>query len=81
MTALHAAPEDASKDLTPSGRSNEIGDVQRELAHMQAALSAALMQKDCLSELGIATARDGGHRQDACQPGRGPKISPRPPPG
>ncbi len=57
MMAFHNAPEDASKDVTPSGRSDEIGVAQRELAQMQADLRAALKQKDRLAALGTAVSK------------------------
>ena len=57
MMAFHSAPEDASKDVTPSGRSDEIGVAQRELAQMQADLRAALKQKDRLAALGTAVSK------------------------
>jgi signal transduction histidine kinase len=57
MMAFHAAPEDTSKDIAPSGRSDEIGMAQRELAQMQADLRASLRQKTHLAALGTAVSK------------------------
>jgi signal transduction histidine kinase len=57
LMAFHTAPEDASRDVAPSRRSDEIGIAQRELAHMQADLRAALKQKDRLAALGTAVSK------------------------
>ena len=57
MTAFRAVPEDASKDITPSRRRDEIGVTQRELAQMQSDLRAALKQKERLAALGAAVSK------------------------
>ena len=57
MTAFRAAPEDASKDVTPSRRGDEIGVAQRELAQMQSDLRGALKQKERLAALGAAVSK------------------------
>lgn len=57
MMAFHAAPEDVSKDIAPSRRGDEIGMAQRELAHMQSDLRAALRQKTHLAALGAAVSK------------------------
>jgi signal transduction histidine kinase len=54
MTQFSEAPEDATRIIRPSGRSDEIGVVQRELAHMQQGLREALQQKTRLAALGVA---------------------------
>ena len=56
---LHFAenPEDASRIITPSGRSDEIGTAERELAHMQRQLTQALVQKNRLAQLGLAVSK------------------------
>jgi len=50
-------PEDASRIITPSGRSDEIGTAERELAHMQRQLTHALIQKSRLAQLGLAVSK------------------------
>lgn len=57
MTAFRDNPEDASRIIEPSRRSDEIGVAQRELATMQAGLRAALQQKTRLAALGIAVSK------------------------
>lgn len=56
---LHFAenPEDASRIITPSGRADEIGTAERELAHMQRQLTQALIQKNRLAQLGLAVSK------------------------
>jgi signal transduction histidine kinase len=56
---LHFAesPEDASRIITPSGRADEIGTAERELAHMQRQLAQALIQKNRLAQLGLAVSK------------------------
>ncbi len=50
-------PEDASRIIAPSGRSDEIGTAERELAHMQRLLTQALIQKNRLAQLGLAVSK------------------------
>lgn len=50
-------PEDASRIITPSGRSDEIGTAERELAHMQRELTHLLTQKNRLAQLGLAVSK------------------------
>jgi len=50
-------PEDASRIITPSGRADEIGTAERELAHMQRQLTQALVQKNRLAQLGLAVSK------------------------
>jgi signal transduction histidine kinase len=57
MTAFRENPEDAERTITPSGREDEIGVAQRELADMQRDLRAALQQKSRLATLGAAVAK------------------------
>lgn len=57
MMAFREAPEDGTRVMTPSGRSDEIGMVQRELGEMQEAVRAALHQKTHLANLGGAVAK------------------------
>jgi signal transduction histidine kinase len=57
MTAFRNAPEKVSPMFAPSKRRDEIGVAQRELAHMQDVLRAALRQKDRLAALGTGVAK------------------------
>lgn len=50
-------PEDVSRTLQPSRRSDEIGFAQRHLASMQMSLRDALRQKNALAALGAAVAK------------------------
>ena len=57
MTAFRERPEDASLTIPQSGRSDEIGIAERELAVMQSDLRTALQQKSRLATLGAAVAK------------------------
>jgi signal transduction histidine kinase len=57
MVAFREDPEDVTRSITPSERSDEIGVAQRELATMQQGLRAALQQKTRLAALGIAVTK------------------------
>lgn len=50
-------PEDRSRIVEPSDRGDEIGTVERELAHMQTELSQLLSQKSRLAALGLAVSK------------------------
>jgi signal transduction histidine kinase len=50
-------PEDPTRIITPSGRRDEIGTAERELASMQAELAGALSQKSRLAALGLAVSK------------------------
>ncbi len=50
-------PEDASRIITPSGRADEIGTAEHELANMQRQLAQALIQKNRLAQLGLAVSK------------------------
>lgn len=50
-------PEDASRVITPSARTDEIGTAERELANMQGELSQLLQQKTRLAQLGLAVSK------------------------
>ena len=54
MTHFSEAPEDATRVIQPSDRSDEIGLAQRQLAQMQQGLREALQQKTRLAALGVA---------------------------
>jgi signal transduction histidine kinase len=57
MVAFRENPEDASRDLTPSQRGDEVGLAERELQSMQEGLRASLLQKTRLAALGIAVTK------------------------
>jgi signal transduction histidine kinase len=57
MIAFRQAPENAAQSFTPSKRGDEIGLAQREFAHMQEGLRAALLQKTRLAALGTAVTK------------------------
>lgn len=51
------APEDATRDLNPSDRADEIGLTERELAKMQGEVRNSLQQQTRLATLGAAVAK------------------------
>jgi signal transduction histidine kinase len=57
VIAFRSRPEDASVDLPPSERRDEIGLVQNELSSMQQALRTALAQKTRLAAVGTAVSK------------------------
>lgn len=57
MSAFRNDPENASRVVRPSGRSDEIGFAEHELAAMQEGLRAALQQKTRLAALGTAVTK------------------------
>jgi signal transduction histidine kinase len=57
MTAFSLAPEDATRLMTPSKRSDEIGIAERQLEAMQRGLRDALRQKTRLAALGTAVTK------------------------
>ncbi|MEQ8389209.1 MAG: HAMP domain-containing sensor histidine kinase [Alphaproteobacteria bacterium] len=57
MLNFQANPEDASREIRPSGRRDEIGLVEETLAGMQKDLRLALSQKTRLAALGAAMTR------------------------
>lgn len=50
-------PEDPSRIVVPTGRTDEIGLAEVELAHMQSQLSQLLKQKTRLAQLGLAVSK------------------------
>ncbi|WP_018700625.1 ATP-binding protein [Amorphus coralli] len=50
-------PEDADRVIVPSGRADEIGDAERQLATMQRQLSDTIQQKRRLADLGLAVSK------------------------
>ncbi|MDX2308715.1 MAG: HAMP domain-containing sensor histidine kinase [Hyphomicrobium sp.] len=57
MVSYGENPEDLSRVIEPSGRADEIGDAEAELARMQRQLSQLLMQKNRLAQLGLAVSK------------------------
>jgi signal transduction histidine kinase len=57
MVAFGRAPEDAGRIIQPSGRNDEIGIAERELAAMQRELTGTLQQKNRLASLGLAVSK------------------------
>jgi signal transduction histidine kinase len=57
MVSFRANPEDQSRIIAPSGREDEIGIAERELAEMQQDIAGFLKQKTRLAALGSAVAR------------------------
>ena len=57
MLRFSQNPEDASRIIVPSPRSDEIGTAERELAHMQGELTQTLQQKSRLAALGLAVSK------------------------
>jgi signal transduction histidine kinase len=57
VTAFRKDPEDPRAQIVPSARRDEIGHIERELAHMQEGLLAALRQRARLAQLGGAMAK------------------------
>lgn len=50
-------PEDPDRIIVPSGREDEVGTAERELAEMQRQLSQLLLQKNRLAQLGLAVSK------------------------
>lgn len=57
MVAFRRDPEDAARIVQPSGRGDEIGVAERELAQMQRDLAGTLQQKNRLASLGLAVSK------------------------
>jgi len=57
MTAFRADPENTDRVIVPSGRNDEIGTAESELAAMQAELASMLHQKSRLAALGLAVSK------------------------
>lgn len=57
MVHFRADPEDASRIIEPSRRSDEIGIAERELAGMQTDLRSMLQQRARLAALGLAVSK------------------------
>ena len=57
MTSFREDPEDASRRIVPSGRRDEIGGAERELAMLQETVRQALGQRARLAALGTAVTK------------------------
>src|SRR6516164_3307921 len=57
MIAFRADPENSDRVIAPSGRLDEIGTAERELATMQTELTSMLHQKNRLAGLGLAVSK------------------------
>jgi signal transduction histidine kinase len=57
MVAFRADPENASRIIAESGRSDEVGTAESELAAMQRELASMLHQKSRLAALGLAVSK------------------------
>jgi signal transduction histidine kinase len=57
MMRFSERPEDASRVIEPSGRTDEIGTAERQLAHMQSDLAQMLTQRARLAALGLAVSK------------------------
>ncbi len=57
MMAFRADPENPDRIIVPSGRVDEIGTAERELAAMQSDLASMLHQKSRLAALGLAVSK------------------------
>ncbi len=57
MVAFRADPENVDRVIAPSGRADEIGTAERELATMQTDLTSTLHHKSRLAGLGLAVSK------------------------
>lgn len=57
VRAFREAPEDARAVLMPSGRGDELGELERSIADMQQGLQQQLRQREHLANLGLAVAK------------------------
>ena len=57
MLEFSENPEDSSRVIVPSGRGDEIGAAERELANMQNEMIGLLQQKNRLAQLGLAVSK------------------------
>ncbi len=57
MMAFRADPENSDRVIAPSGRADEIGTAEQELASMQTELASMLHQKNRLAALGLAVSK------------------------
>src|SRR5205085_10318035 len=57
LVAFHGDPENPARIIAPSGRADEIGVAERELAAMQGDIASMLHQKSRLAALGLAVSQ------------------------
>lgn len=57
ITRFRAAPEDASRNLVPTGRKDEIGEAEVAFADMQETLRQAFLQRERLAQLGLSVSK------------------------
>ena len=57
MIAFHADPENPARVIADSGRGDEVGTTERELASMQRDIASMLHQKNRLAALGLAVSK------------------------
>jgi signal transduction histidine kinase len=57
ITRFRAAPEDASRNLVPSGRGDEIGLAEVAFSDMQDTLRQSLLQRERLAQLGLSVSK------------------------
>src|SRR6516225_265168 len=57
MVRFHGDPENPARIIVASGRGDEIGIAERELANMQTELASMLQQKNRLAALGLAVSK------------------------
>jgi signal transduction histidine kinase len=57
ITRFRASPEDASRNLVPSGRGDEIGEAEVAFADMQDTLRQSLLQRERLAQLGLSVSK------------------------
>ena len=57
ITRFRAAPEDASRNLLPTGRNDEIGEAEIAFAEMQDTLRQAFLQRERLAQLGLSVSK------------------------
>jgi signal transduction histidine kinase len=57
ITRFRAAPQDASRNLVPSGRKDEIGEAEVAFADMQDTVRQAFFQKERLAQLGLSVSK------------------------
>jgi signal transduction histidine kinase len=54
---FRASPEDASRNLVPTGRQDEIGEAEVAFADMQDTLRQAFLQRERLAQLGLSVSK------------------------
>jgi signal transduction histidine kinase len=57
ITQFRAAPQDGSRNLTASGRNDEIGDAEVAFIEMQDTVRQAFLQRERLAALGLAVSK------------------------